>query len=672
MGRVMGCRLARQGGVWLFALALAGCGGGGGGSGGGAQPPAQVPLVTAQSFSLTEDTAFTATIQSSPTGGATFSVQQTTQPQKGTITAFGSNGSFTYQPNANVFGQDTFSISATDSAGKTGSAVVTLNIAGVNDVPAAANDRLVVASAGTVTIDVLTNDSDVEGEALNVELLTPGQGETPNPEVGTAVVNSSNQIVVSLPTDFRGVTRVRYRAKDSSGGSSEIATVVAFVGTEAFETWYALDGVVYASDLFASREVTAFTAPGRPGNLKFSGNKEVAVIEEVTNNRITALHTVSTQEIEATEIVTAPLAADETVFAYETNHDGSWVAYVIEKTNGTRTLWLAPRAAPADRQAVALPGTYEYTEAEGRISPMTFNAAGNALYFVAENDLSAQRLYRVAVATPTQPEAMIADADPSFISQVGTFFVAPTETHLVADMYVTGHSGLYRVSLPDTTQRTLLSPNEGITSIVGDAELTRVAYTTLGASIPDFTDDRVMMADVSTTPNIRQVVAANASRTEFLLPLQIRPDGDALLLEDSSTVGTSTQVDIAEALVGGSLTVVSEPAVNDTSISQYATYDPSGDSIIYLWVENGAPWRLIEIKRGAFDQPIDLVPPGSVYGPVYSSDMATLAVTHQESGSSLGSRVRIVNRSAPGSLIDVTSGQPVPTEIALFGLVETE
>jgi hypothetical protein len=621
---------------------------------------------------LTEDTAFSATISTSPTSGATFSVQQTTQPQKGTITAFGSNGSFTYQPNANVFGQDTFSISATDSTGKTGSAVVTLNIASVNDAPAAANDRLVVDSASSVTIDVLTNDSDVEGEQLNVELLTPGPGEAANPEVGTAVVNSSNQIVVSLPTDFRGVTRVRYRAKDSAGGSSEIATVVAFVGTQPFETWYLLDGVVYASDLFASREITAFAAPSRSGNLKFSGDKRVAIIEEVTDNRITALHAVSTQNAEAPQVATAPLAADESFFAYATNHEGSWIAYVIEKANGSRTLWLAPRAAPADRQPVALPGTFEYTEAEGRISPMTFNAAGNALYFVAEDDLPAQRLYRVAVATPTQPEALIADPNPGFISEVGTFFVAPTETHLVANMYVTGHSGLYRVSLPDATQRTLLSPAEGLTSIVADTELTRVAYATLGASIADYTDDRVMMADVSTTPNIRQFVAANASRTGSLLPLEIGPDGNALLLEDSSVVGTSTQVDIAEALGGGASTIVSVPAVNDTSISQQATYDILGDAIVYLWVENGAPTRLIEVKRGAFDQPIDLLPPGSIFGPVYSSDMTTLAVIHQANGSNSGSRVRIVNRSAPGSVIDVTSGPTVPSDIGVFGLVEIE
>jgi Tol biopolymer transport system component len=628
-----------------------------------------VAIVSSQSFAAGEDTTLSATIQTNATAGATLTVEQTSQPAKGTVTAFAANGSFTYQPNPDVSGTDTFTVRATDSAGKNGTATITLNIASVNDNPVAANDRFVLASASTIDLDVLANDSDVEGDALSVELVSAAAGELPNPEVGTAQVAANQHIVVSLPPDFRGVTRVRYRAKDQAGGMSEVFTAVAFVGTQPFETWYSVDGIVYANDLFVARQITNFGAPSRSGKVKFSTNKSVAVIEEVMDNRITGLHAVSTQSVGAPQPVTQALAADENIFTYVVNSDGSWIAYVVDKTNGPRTIWLVEREAPAERQAIVLPGSFAYIE-DSQISPMTFNAAGDALYFVAQSDNLTERLYRASVADPAQPTAIIADADPLFISQVGAFFVAPAETHLVANMDISLHSGLYRVSLPNPTQLTLLSPAEGLRSIVTNNDVTRVAYATTGGS--GYTDDRVFIADVSTTSNWREFVAADASRTGALLPVQVRPDGNAILLEDSSGVDSEFQVDIAEALGDGSSSVISVPAaLGESVISQRAIYDATGDSVIYHRVSNSGPWRLIETRRGAFDQPQDLQTPGHMYAPVFSTDMTVLATVHNRNAPEDSIfRVRLVNRSAPGAMIDLTSGPAIPIEIGVHGVVE--
>ena len=672
MNSITACRFGRQGGLWLSFLALAACGGGGGGgpSGGGSNPP-PVAIVSSQSFTATEDTTLSATVQTNATLGATLTVEQTSQPQKGTVTAFAANGSFTYQPNPNVSGTDTFTVRASDSAGKNGTATITLNVASVNDNPVAANDRFVLASTSTIDLDVLANDSDVEGEALSVELVAAVEGELPNPEVGTAQVAANQHIVVSLPPDFRGVTRVRYRAKDQAGSVSDVSTVVAFVGTQPFETWYSVNGIVYANDLFAARQVTNFGAPSLAGKVKFSTNKSVAVIEEVTDNRITALHAVSTQGVGAPQPVTQALAADESIFAYVVNNDGSWIAYVVDKTNGPRTLWLVEREVPAERQAIVLPGSFAYIE-DSQISPMTFNVAGDALYFVAQSDNLTERLYRASVADPAQPTAIIADADPLFISQVGAFFVAPAETHLVANLYISGHSGLYRVSLPNPSQLTLLSPAEGLRSIVTNNDVTRVAYATTGAGDSSYADDRVFIADVSTTSNWREFVAADPSRTGALLPVQVRPDGNAILLEDSSGADSEFQVDIEEALGDGSSTVISVPAApGESAISQRAIYDPTGDSVIYLRVSNSGPWRLIETRRGAFNEPVDLLTPGSMYAPVFSTDMTVVAAVHSRNVPEDSIfRVRLVNRSAPGAMIDLTSGPAIPTEIGVHGVVE--
>ncbi len=668
-----GC-FKRQASLCVLALALAACGGGGGGGSGGSgggTPPPPPPIVSAQSFNGTEDTALSATIQTIVTSGATLTVEQTSQPQNGTITAFAANGTFTYQPNANAFGADTFTVRASDSAGKTGTATITLNIANVNDAPVATNDRFVLASASSIDLDVLSNDSDVETQALSVELVTAAAGEPSNPEVGTAQVAANQHIIVSFPSEFRGVTRLRYRVKDQDGGMSDVSTAVAFVGTQPFEMWYLVDGVVYAHNLLQARQISTFEAPSRSGRVKFSTDKGVAVIEEVRDDRVAALVAVPTRGTEAPQLLTQPLASDEAISTYLVNTDGSWTAYVIEKTSGERSLWLVALEAPAERQEVVLPETFMYFEQEMLTSPMTFNTAGTALYFVARNENGVQRLYRAPVSDPAQPIAVIADPDPVMFSWVGTYFLDPTETYVVADLQVGTDFGLHRVSLADPTERTRLSPPGAISSIVANETVTRVAYNVFGDSNA-YTDDTVFAADVSTTPNWTEYVAADAARTGPLQPVTIGPDGQGVLIQDWSKVGDVFHIDLSEALGDGSLNIISvAPAAGTTSSSTNAVYGSTGDSVIYQWTSSFAPWRLIETRRGSFDEPIDLVAPGVVYPPVFSKDLTMLATTHSYnvSGNSIF-RVRLVNRGVPGAMIDLTSGQTVPHDIAAYGFVE--
>jgi hypothetical protein len=254
---------------------------------------------------------------------------------------------------------------------------------------------------------------------------------------------------------------------------------------------------------------------------------------------------------------------------------------------------------------------------------------------------------------------------------VGTFFVDPSETYVVANLAVGAAFGLNRVSLADPSELTSLSPVEGINSIVANEAVTRVAYSGSGPTTAS-TDDRVFIADISTTSNWTEYVAADADRSGSLRPVKIRPDDGAVLLEDSSAIGDAFNVDLSEALGDGQSSVISVPAApGETVISQRAIYDSTGDSVIYLRVSNSGPWRLIETRRGAFDQPVDLLTPGSMYGPVFSSDLTMLASVHSRNiPEDSIFRVRLVNRSAPGAMIDLTSGPAIPIEIAVHGLVE--
>lgn len=67
-------------------------------------------------------------------GGGTLGVDSFTQPANGTL-MLNADGTFTYTPNANFFGVDTFTYTATDGTSASGSATVTVNVANVDDAP---------------------------------------------------------------------------------------------------------------------------------------------------------------------------------------------------------------------------------------------------------------------------------------------------------------------------------------------------------------------------------------------------------------------------------------------------------------------------------------------------------------------------------------------------------
>src|SRR5207248_361057 len=113
--------------------------------------------------------------------GDTLSVTSVGTPQHGTAADNG-DGTVTYTPNAGTpAGTDGFSYAISDGHGGTSSATVT--ITSTNQPPVAVNDSA-GAHAGPVTVNVLANDSDPDGDALTVTSVG-------TPQHGTAVNNGN-------------------------------------------------------------------------------------------------------------------------------------------------------------------------------------------------------------------------------------------------------------------------------------------------------------------------------------------------------------------------------------------------------------------------------------------------------------------------------------------------
>ena len=124
------------------------------------------------------------------------------------------DGSFSYVPDENYHGTDSFTYTVTDAHDDSDTATVSIIIDPVNDAPLAVDDKYYTAANTALTVNaadgVLANDSDPEGEALSVTLNFDSRG--------TANVNADGSFTFTPDNGFTGRAYFGYRLDDESGG----------------------------------------------------------------------------------------------------------------------------------------------------------------------------------------------------------------------------------------------------------------------------------------------------------------------------------------------------------------------------------------------------------------------------------------------------------------------
>jgi VCBS repeat-containing protein len=126
---------------------------------------------------------------------------------------------FTYTPNANFNGADSFVVTVTDKAGDTATQTVTVNVAAVNDAPVAVADAEVSVVVGNaVLIDVVANDTDVEGSAVTL---------TGTPSATQGVVSiSGGKLSYIAPVNYTGPVTIAYTITDGTAMVAASQSVV--------------------------------------------------------------------------------------------------------------------------------------------------------------------------------------------------------------------------------------------------------------------------------------------------------------------------------------------------------------------------------------------------------------------------------------------------------------
>jgi gliding motility-associated-like protein len=165
----------------------------------------------------------------------TFTVGQTaTIPGVGTIVV-NAHGTFTFTPVANYNGTvPVITYTVSDGNGSTTTAGLAISVAAVNDAPTATDDAVTVLEDVTATGNVLTNDTDPEGNALTVsQFVINGVTYAPGaivtiPNVGTMIVNADGTYSFTPVANYNGtVPVVTYTTSDGNGGSDTGTLTIA-------------------------------------------------------------------------------------------------------------------------------------------------------------------------------------------------------------------------------------------------------------------------------------------------------------------------------------------------------------------------------------------------------------------------------------------------------------
>src|SRR5207249_2427381 len=188
------------------------------------------PVANADSYSTDEDVALTVPApgvlgNDNDPDGDPLGVSGSSLPAHGTL-GMAANGGFTYTPQANYNGSDSFTYAIGDGRGGTATATVSLTINPVNDPPVAHPDSWSATAGQTLTVaapGVLANDVDVDGDPMSAVLVT-------DVSHGTLALNANGSFSYTPAAGFTGTDGFTYKTTDGLAESADATVTLTVSG----------------------------------------------------------------------------------------------------------------------------------------------------------------------------------------------------------------------------------------------------------------------------------------------------------------------------------------------------------------------------------------------------------------------------------------------------------
>ena len=324
------------------------------------------PTVSNQSVITFEDTLLEITITGKDIDGDTLTYSIVDNPSNGTVSL--NDDKVTYTPNENYNGEDSLTFKVNDGTEDSNIATLTITVTAVNDIPVAVEDTLELIEDATLTsIDVIANDTDIDGDTLTLTAVSTDG-------TGTVAVNADGVSVDYTPAaDFNGTETITYTVSDgtdtSEGTLTITVTAVNDIPVAVEDTLELIEDAtltsidVIANDTDIDGDTLTLTAVSTDGTGTVAVNADGVSVDYTPaadfNGTETITYTVSdgtdTSEGTLTITVTAvndiPVAVEDTleliedatltsidVIANDTDIDGDTLTLTAVSTDGTGTV----------------------------------------------------------------------------------------------------------------------------------------------------------------------------------------------------------------------------------------------------------------------------------------------------------------------------------------------
>lgn len=117
------------------------------------------------------------------------------------------DGSYTFIPTPNFYGQIEFAYQVCDGNGACTNALLNIEVLSINDAPTTINDEFLITYSDVLDADVSVNDSDVDSENLSFELIG-------TPQNGTIDFNEDGSFIYTPNNEFLGTESLEYSVCD--------------------------------------------------------------------------------------------------------------------------------------------------------------------------------------------------------------------------------------------------------------------------------------------------------------------------------------------------------------------------------------------------------------------------------------------------------------------------
>jgi hypothetical protein len=511
-------------------------------------------------------------------------------------------GAYTYTPQPQASGTDTFSFQVNDGTVDSNVATVTLTIFPTNDAPVAAADHATTPENTAITIAVLANDTDVDGDALTVTAVSPA----------TAGMVTTNGVTVTYTPspDFAGTDTFTYTVSDHQG-ATDVGTVTVSVApvndapvaaadsaTTPFETMVSIP--VLVNDYDPNKDTVQVSRVTQPagGTVTFMADGEVIytpqsgffgadmftyTIEDGQGGTATAPVIVTVGDAAATshpptavaDASTTPQDTPVTISVlpndYDPDADPLTIIAVDSTTDQGGTAAVNDNGTPSD----PMDDTIDYIPAVG------FTGADTFTYTIDDGNGGTDIAWVLVVVTaPSADPVPTAVGDSVTTSHNTDVAIAvlsndthPTPDGLTLTVLTHGAHGIVGVDNNDTPG----DPTDDFLVFMPDVDF--IGHDTFTYTIVDANGDSARAAVTVTMTNTAPMAADDTATTEAAQPVTFTvlandndPDGDELTVESVTPAANGTVVLNADS----TLTYTSNTNFDGTDTFTYTVSDGHG------------------------------------------------------------------------------------------------